>query len=61
MQAAVVEKFGQPLVLQEFGIPSPGMGEILVKTEACGVGHTDLHAASGDWPVKPPLPFIPQS
>jgi propanol-preferring alcohol dehydrogenase len=31
----------------------------VVKTEACGVCHTDLHAASGDWPLKPSLPFIP--
>ncbi len=37
----------------------PGPGQILVKTEACGVCHTDLHAAHGDWPVKPTLPFIP--
>ena len=34
-------------------------GQILVKTEACGVCHTDLHAAGGDWPLKPTLPFIP--
>jgi propanol-preferring alcohol dehydrogenase len=34
-------------------------GQILVKTEACGVCHTDLHAANGDWPLKPTLPFIP--
>jgi propanol-preferring alcohol dehydrogenase len=59
MQAAVVEAFGQPLVLSEVDIPSPGAGQILVKTEACGVCHTDLHAANGDWPVKPTLPFIP--
>ena len=59
MQAAVVEKFGQPLVLQEWDIPTPGPGQILVKTEACGVCHTDLHAAHGDWPLKPTLPFIP--
>ena len=59
MQAAVVEQFGQPLVLRELDIPSPGPGQILVKTEACGVCHTDLHAAHGDWPVKPTLPFIP--
>ena len=39
--------------------PRPGPGEVLVKTEACGVCHTDLHAARGDWPVKPTLPFIP--
>lgn len=59
MQAAVVEQFGKPLVLREWDIPSPGVGQILVKTEACGVCHTDLHAAHGDWPVKPTLPFIP--
>ena len=59
MQAAVVEQFGQALMLREWDIPSPGPGQILVKTEACGVCHTDLHAARGDWPVKPSLPFIP--
>lgn len=51
MQAAVVEAFGKPLVLREWNVPSPGPGQILVKTEACGVCHTDLHAAHGDWPV----------
>ena len=59
MHAAVVEQFRKPLRLQELDIPSPRAGEILVKTEACGVCHTDLHAAHGDWPVKPTLPFIP--
>jgi propanol-preferring alcohol dehydrogenase len=59
MQAAQVEQFGQPLVLKELAIPTPGPGQILVKTEACGVCHTDLHAANGDWPLKPGLPFTP--
>jgi propanol-preferring alcohol dehydrogenase len=59
MHAAVVEQFGKPLVFQEWEIPTPGPGQILVKTEACGVCHTDLHAARGDWPLKPALPFIP--
>ena len=59
MNAAVVEQFGKPLVLREWDIPSPSPGQILVKTEACGVCHTDLHAALGDWPLKPTLPFIP--
>ncbi|ASU38848.1 zinc-dependent alcohol dehydrogenase [Herbaspirillum sp. meg3] len=59
MQAAVVEQFGKPLVIKEISLPSPGPGQILVKTEACGVCHTDLHAARGDWPVKPSLPFVP--
>jgi propanol-preferring alcohol dehydrogenase len=59
MHAAIVEQFGKPLVFREWDIPVPGPGQILVKTEACGVCHTDLHAARGDWPVKPTLPFIP--
>jgi len=59
MQAAVVEAFGKPLVLRQMDIPEPGPGQILIKTEACGVCHTDLHAARGDWPVKPSPPFIP--
>lgn len=59
MQAAVVVAFKQPLVLQEMDVPTPGPGQILVKTEACGVCHTDLHAAHGDWPLKPTPPFIP--
>src|SRR5471030_1141988 len=59
MQAAVVEAFGKPLVLKEVDIPTPGTVQILVKTEACGVCHTDVHAKNGDWPLKPALPFIP--
>jgi propanol-preferring alcohol dehydrogenase len=59
MHCAVVEKFGAPLALREKAIPTPGPGQILVKTEACGVCHTDLHAAHGDWPAKPTPPFIP--
>jgi propanol-preferring alcohol dehydrogenase len=59
MHAAVVEAFGKPLVLREWDKPTAGPGQILVKTEACGVCHTDLHAANGDWPLKPKPPFIP--
>ena len=59
MHAAVVTGFGKPLEFQEWDVPTPGPGQILVKTEACGVCHTDLHAAHGDWPLKPKPPFIP--
>jgi len=59
MKAAVVRAFGQPLTLEEVPIPEPGPGEVLVRILASGVCHTDLHAADGDWPVKPTLPFIP--
>ena len=59
MKAAVVREFGKPLVIQEMPIPEPGPEEIQIKMEACGVCHTDLHAAEGDWPIKPTPPFIP--
>ena len=59
MQAAVVEQFGKPLVIQEVPVPMPGPGQALVQVIASGVCHTDLHAAEGDWPVKPTPPFIP--
>jgi alcohol dehydrogenase, propanol-preferring len=59
MQAAVVEKFGEPLVLKEVPVPTPGPGQALVEIMASGVCHTDLHAADGDWPIKPTPPFIP--
>ncbi|WP_095088113.1 alcohol dehydrogenase AdhP [Mesorhizobium sophorae] len=59
MKAAVVRAFRTPLVIEELEVPSPSAGQIVVKYEATGVCHTDLHAASGDWPVKPIPPFIP--
>ena len=59
MKAAVVEQFGAPLVVREVPVPTPGPGQALVEIRATGVCHTDLHAADGDWPVKPRLPFIP--
>ncbi len=59
MRAAVVKAFGKPLVLEDRDIPVAGPGQILVKVEACGVCHTDVHAWNGDWPLKPALPFIP--
>src|SRR5256885_16886549 len=59
MKAAVVREFGKPLTIEEVPVPRPDPGHVLVKIEACGVCHTDLHAAQGDWPVKPNPPFIP--
>ncbi|MFI5505489.1 alcohol dehydrogenase GroES-like protein [Corynebacterium kutscheri] len=56
---AVVEKFGEKLVINEVELPVPGPNEALVKVIASGVCHTDLHAAEGDWPVQPKPPFIP--
>jgi propanol-preferring alcohol dehydrogenase len=59
MKAAVVRAFGKPLVIEEVPVPRPRAGEVLVQVRACGVCHTDLHAARGDWPVKPTPPFVP--
>lgn len=59
MKAAVVREFGKPLSIDEVPIPEPGPQEIQVAVQASGVCHTDLHAAEGDWPVKPNPPFIP--
>jgi propanol-preferring alcohol dehydrogenase len=59
MKAAVVHKFGSPLTIKDVPVPVPGPGEVLVKVIACGVCHTDIHAADGDWAVKPNPPFIP--
>lgn len=59
MKAARVHAFGQPLTIDEIPVPGVPPGQILVKVAASGVCHTDLHAADGDWPVKPTLPFTP--
>jgi len=59
MRAAVVQQFGAPLVIEERPIPEPGPGQITVRMQASGLCHTDIHAAHGDWPVKPTPPFIP--
>lgn len=59
MRAAVVRRFGAPLEIEERAVPAPGRGEVLVRVEASGVCHTDLHAAHGDWPIRPVLPFVP--
>lgn len=59
MRAAVVPELGGKLEIREVPIPVPGPGQVLVKMQASGLCHTDIHAANGDWPVKPNPPFIP--
>ena len=59
MKAAVVRELGQPLAIQEVPVPEPKENQILVRIAATGICHTDLHAAKGDWPVRPSPPFIP--
>ncbi|MCW4352162.1 alcohol dehydrogenase AdhP [Hoyosella sp. YIM 151337] len=59
MKAAVVTGFHTPLEIEERTVPDPGPNQVLVRIEASGLCHTDIHAANGDWPVKPAPPFIP--
>jgi S-(hydroxymethyl)glutathione dehydrogenase/alcohol dehydrogenase len=47
MRAAVLERFGEPLAVQEVKLAEPRAGEVLVRLVACGVCHTDLYTASG--------------
>ncbi len=59
MRASVVTAFDRPLEIQDRPVPEPGPGQVLVRIEASGLCHTDIHAARGDWPVKPTPPFVP--
>lgn len=59
MKAAVVPALGAPLDIRDVPVPEVRPGEVLIRVRASGVCHTDLHAAMGDWPVKPTPPFIP--
>jgi propanol-preferring alcohol dehydrogenase len=59
MKAAVVTDFRAPLEIQDVPVPEPGPGQVLIRIEASGLCHTDIHAAHGDWPVRPVPPFIP--
>lgn len=59
MKAAVVPELGAPVEIREVPIPEPGPGQVLVRMLTSGLCHTDIHAANGDWPVKPTPPFIP--
>lgn len=59
MKAAVVHEFKEPIRIEDVETPRPGSDEVLIRIEACGVCHSDLHLAEGDWPqlkfVKKPL------
>ena len=59
MKAAVVHSFDKPLAIEDVPKPKADSGEVVVKIETCGLCHSDIHAAHGDWPFKPNLPLIP--
>jgi propanol-preferring alcohol dehydrogenase len=58
MRAMVLEGLKTPLVLRERPVPQPGVGQILIAIEACGVCRTDLHVVDGELP-DPRLPIVP--
>ena len=58
-RAAVVHDFKAPLTVQQVPKLALEPGQIRVEVEASGLCHTDIHAAHGDWPVKPSPPFVP--
>ena len=60
MKAAVLHAFKTPLSLEEVARPQAGADDVLIEVEVCGVCHSDLHVADGDWTqlagiVKKPL------
>lgn len=59
MRAAVLDEPGQPLRLTRLPVPAPGPGEILIRLEASGVCHSDVHVWKGEMvPALAPQPFI---
>ena len=55
VKAAVMYGVGQPLVIEDVEIAEPMAGEVLVKTGASGVCHSDLHFMEGTWMFPPPV------
>jgi alcohol dehydrogenase, propanol-preferring len=59
LKAAVLHSFAEPLRIEEIPTPSPGAGEVLIKVAACGVCHSDLHLAMGEWDLLRPITKLP--
>jgi Zn-dependent alcohol dehydrogenase len=55
VRAAVLERSGAPLHVEELELDPPGPGEVLVRLGASGVCHSDLHQADGDWDDPGPM------
>ena len=59
MKAAILHSFAESLRIEEITTPSPGAGEVLIKVAACGVCHSDLHLAMGEWDLLRPITKLP--
>src|SRR5215510_4852168 len=59
MKAAVLHALAEALQIEEVQIPTPDPGEVLIKVAACGVCHSDLHLAGGEWELLKPITKLP--
>jgi alcohol dehydrogenase, propanol-preferring len=59
MKAAVLHSFAEPLAIEEVAKPAPGPGQLLIKVAACGVCHSDLHLALGEWELLKSITKLP--
>ena len=59
MRAAVLHEFRKPLAVEDVSRPQPEANDLLIQVEACGVCHSDLHVADGDWPQFAPITKMP--
>jgi alcohol dehydrogenase, propanol-preferring len=59
MKAALLRALGSPLTIEELPVPTPGADEVLIKVAACGVCHSDLHLAAGEWDLLKPITKLP--
>lgn len=59
MRAAILREFGGPIAIEEVATPVPGPGQVLIKVVACGVCHSDLHLAQGDWDMLRAITKMP--
>ena len=59
MKAAILEGFGKPVTVQDAPRPQAGPGEVTIRVKACGVCHSDLHLAEGDWDALKRITKLP--
>jgi alcohol dehydrogenase, propanol-preferring len=59
MRAAILREFAQPLAIEELPVPEPEAGEVVIRVQACGVCHSDLHLALGEWEQLKPITKLP--
>jgi propanol-preferring alcohol dehydrogenase len=55
----MLRELGKPLTIEEVPTPVPGPGQVLIRAAACGVCHSDLHLADGDWDLLRPITKLP--